>query len=74
VAVELLVPDEHLHGGRGLVELGKLKSLAARQSEAQLEMALAQALVVRDGDMIRSSATFKQGELEVNGQPLPLFQ
>jgi len=51
-----------------------LAELAARQSEAQLEMALAQALVVRDGDMIRSSATFKQGELEVNGQPLPLFQ
>lgn len=51
-----------------------IAELAAQQSDAQLEMVLAQALVVRDGDMIRSNATFKQGELVVNGQPLPLFQ
>jgi len=51
-----------------------LAELAARQTDAQLETVLAQALVVRDGDMIRSSATFRQGKLEVNGQPLSLFQ
>jgi len=29
---------------------------------------------VRDGQSFKSNATFSQGELKVNGKPLPLFQ
>lgn len=52
----------------------ELENLAVQQADAQLETLFAQQLVVRDGESIRSKATFRQGELVVNGQLLPLFQ
>lgn len=52
----------------------KIEDLAQQQAGAQIESVLAQKLAVRDGEMIRSNATFKGGELVVNGQNLPLFQ
>ena len=51
-----------------------LAQMAKDQVSNQIETFLAQNLAVRDGERLKSQATFKQGELVVNGQNLPLFQ
>lgn len=52
----------------------ELEQIASEQVDGQLEAVLAQNLVVRDGELIRSRASLSKGELTVNGQNLPLFQ
>ena len=47
--------------------------MVEQQLGQQLEMYIAQNLIVRDGDKIRSNASFNGGQLLVNGQALPLF-
>ena len=47
--------------------------MVEQQLGEQLEIYIAQNLIVRDGDKIRSNASFNGGQLLVNGQVLPLF-
>ncbi len=47
--------------------------MVEQQLDQQLEMLIAQNLIVRDGGKIRSNATFNDGQLLVNGQPMPVF-
>ncbi|OGR32757.1 MAG: hypothetical protein A2005_04965 [Desulfuromonadales bacterium GWC2_61_20] len=51
----------------------ELAGMARQQASAQVEALLAQNLVVRDGDKLKTTASFRQGELVVNGQNMPLF-
>lgn len=51
----------------------QVAELATRQVESQIGALLSQNFIVREEGQIKSSATFKQGQLEVNGQMLPLF-
>ena len=50
-----------------------IATMAEQQLQSQIEALLLQNLIVRDGQTLKSSAVFNQGQLEVNGQMLPLF-
>jgi uncharacterized protein YdgA (DUF945 family) len=52
----------------------EIDRLAEQQASAQIDAVLAQNFMVRDGELIIAQATFKRGELLVNGHSLPLFQ
>jgi len=60
-------------GGRPSMSDTEIEGMVDRQLAAQLEALVAQHFIVREGKKIKSSATFKQGELVVNGQPMPVF-
>lgn len=48
-------------------------ALVRQQYAEQVEPLLARKLIVRDGETIRTQASFAQGKLVVNGQEMPLF-
>ncbi len=49
----------------------EIELLVDQQLGSQLDMLLSQNFIIRDGEKIKSSATFNRGELVVNGQLLP---
>ncbi len=51
----------------------QIDEMAEQQLAAQIEAILAQKYVVRDGGKLKANAVFKNGELIINGQSLPLF-
>ena len=51
----------------------QIEEMALQQYEEQLLMLLAQKYIVQEGDKLKTSMTFKQGELMVNGEVLPIF-
>jgi len=51
-----------------------IADMAEREARGKIEAVLAQNLIVRDGKLIRSNATFNRGELQVNGQVMPFLQ
>ena len=51
----------------------ELEQEVDQQMEEQLQVLLAQNFIIREDGKIRSSASFKQGELMVNGAAVPLF-
>ena len=51
----------------------QIEAEAMQQYEQQLAILLAQKYIVREGGKLKTSMTFKQGELMVNGQVLPVF-
>ena len=51
----------------------QIEVMALQQYEEQLLMLLAQKYIVQEGDKLKTSMTFKQGELLMNGQVLPIF-
>jgi uncharacterized protein YdgA (DUF945 family) len=61
-----------LEQGRDLSD-EQIEEMAVQQYEQQLEIMLLQNYIVREGDKLKTSLTFKQGELMVNGQALPIF-
>jgi len=60
-------------GARQPMNDQEIEGMVDRQLASQLEAMVAQHFIVRDGKRIKSSATFKNGELMVNGQPMPVF-
>jgi Bacterial protein of unknown function (DUF945). len=48
-------------------------ALVRQQYAEQVEPLLARNLIVRDGESIKTQASFAQGKLVVNGQEMPLF-
>jgi|GEM_PF-994660 len=50
----------------------EIAAMAEKQAGTQLEAWTAQNFIVREGDKVKTSATFKEGELLVNGLPLSL--
>jgi len=60
-------------GGRPAMSDKEIEGMVDLQLAAQLEALVSQHFIVREGKKIKSSATFKQGELVVNGQPMPVF-
>jgi uncharacterized protein YdgA (DUF945 family) len=80
--VKLMVADRAEAGLKTARKAGRLPAysdeqiaaLAEKQAGDQLEAVLAQNLAVRDGERIKTSATFHAGKLVVNGQSLPLFR
>lgn len=50
----------------------EIAAMVEKQVGTQLEAWTAQNFIVRAGDKVKTSATFKKGELLVNGQPLSL--
>ncbi len=67
VAAEVTVDE-------GLVCAVMREKMAEQQIEQQLEAFAAQRFVVRDGGKLKSVVTFRRGDLQVNGRPLPVFQ
>ena len=51
----------------------QIDAMALEQYDLQMEMLVAQGIVGREGKKLKTSMTFKQGELMVNGQALPIF-
>lgn len=51
----------------------RIEEMALQQYEQQLLMLLAQKYIMQEGDKLKTSMTFKQGEFVVNGQVLPIF-
>ncbi len=51
----------------------EIASLVEMQYKSQLEGILQQNFITREGDKLKASATFNQGELVLNGQVLPVF-
>ncbi|MCK4507508.1 MAG: YdgA family protein [Desulfuromonadales bacterium] len=51
----------------------QIEKEAMQQYEQQLAILLAQNYIVREEGKLKTSMTFKQGELMVNGQVLPIF-
>ena len=62
-----------LEGKGGSGEGADLDALARSMVAGQLEPLLARNLVVREGDLLKTSAVLRQGRLTVNGQETPLF-
>jgi uncharacterized protein YdgA (DUF945 family) len=52
----------------------ELAAMAEQQVTTQIDALLAQNFVVRDGDRLKTEATFDKGELLVNGQSLPVLR
>jgi len=52
----------------------QMEQMVEQQLQGQLDMFMAMNYIVRDGEKIKSKATFKAGELMVNGQVMPIFQ
>jgi len=52
----------------------ELASLAEQQANTQLDALLAQNFIVREGENIKSQASFNQGKLILNGRSLPITQ
>ncbi len=52
----------------------QIAELAQKQAGDRLEAVIASNFATRQGERIKTSATFHHGELVVNGQSLPLFQ
>ena len=57
-----------------LVRSAALEKMTEQQFEQQLDAFAMQKFVVRDGGKLKSHVAFRQGELKVNGQVLPIFQ
>lgn len=51
----------------------QIEEMALQQFEQQLEMLLVEEYIVREGEKLMVSMTFKQGKLMVNGRALPMF-
>ena len=51
----------------------QLEEMVLQQYDQQLEMLLVENYIVREGEKLKSSMTFKQGKLTVNGRALPFF-
>ena len=51
----------------------EISGLADQQADNQIQALLAQGLIVREGESIKANATFNQGKLVVNGNPLSIF-
>ena len=66
---------EQLLGAASAAEAGAVDvdALVRQQYAEQVEPLLARNLIVRDGETIRTRASFAQGKLVVNGQEMPLF-
>jgi len=56
------------------IDESQLAQMVEQQLNMQLEMLVAQNFIERDGNRLKSHATFSDGELMVNGNPLPLLQ
>ncbi len=70
---------ENLQGARERGEFppysdAEIAQLVDQQVGSQIDGLLAQNFIVRDGTILKASATFANGELVLNGTPLPLFQ
>ena len=56
------------------IDESQVAQMVEQQLNMQLEMLVAQNFIERDGNRLKSHATFSDGELMVNGNPLPLLQ
>lgn len=51
----------------------EMEAMVNRKIEEQLQAFEAQGFVARDGTMLKSLVTLAEGQLQVNGKPMPLF-
>ena len=51
----------------------ELEALVNQQLEMQLQMFVSQGFIKREGTKLKSRLVFADGQLQVNGQPMPIF-